>query len=196
MVFVNQVRSDISMTNSYSGPLETTTGGKAMHHYVSYRLKLMARKSKESRIMDGNEFIGNYSQCILVKNRWGSPMLSCDFPIYFVERERDKFLEFFSLAEKKKKVRYGWKQYLYPWVEKVADATYATKNLEEYKNYMISNDIIKLIADDLKIKNSEQYQLDIAEDVIRVREERQAREENLKMIGIKNNNEEDEDNTE
>lgn len=118
VVFINQIRS--GNLGSFMGATEETTGGKALKFYSHIRIRLAARRAKNSQILDKDKnVIGNMTQCKLIKTRYGMPFEECDFPIYFVERKRDPFLELLTFAERRGIMKFAHKYYRYPVEESI-----------------------------------------------------------------------------
>jgi len=158
VVFINQTRS--GNLGSFMGATEETPGGKALKFYSHVRIRLQARKAKDSRILDKDKkVIGNMTQCRLIKTRYGMPFEECDFPIYFVERTRDPFLEFFTFAERKGIMKYASRYYRYPIEEPIVKE----KEIDDFKRALIDGDHIYQIAKDLGFDDVEQVISNIIE---------------------------------
>lgn len=87
-IFINQVRDKIG---SYVPTLESP-GGHALRHICSLRIFLQASTSKDDRIEENDEIIGNYTRFTIKKNKVGRPLRSFSFPILFgkgIDRFRD-----------------------------------------------------------------------------------------------------------
>ncbi len=69
VVFINQLRQNISMTGYGAGPSETTTGGKALKFYASVRLDIR----KTEFLKKGEETIGHKVKIKVVKNKLSAP---------------------------------------------------------------------------------------------------------------------------
>ena len=151
VVFINQIRS--GNLGSFMGASEETTGGKALKFYSHVRIRLQARKAKDSKIIDKNKrVIGNMTQCRLIKTRYGMPFEECDFPIYFVERERDPFLEFFTFAERRGLMKFSNKYYRFP----VEETTIKAKEIHEFRDMLLESGELINIAKELGFDDPEQ----------------------------------------
>lgn len=147
VVFINQVRS--GNLGSFMGATEETTGGKALKFYSHVRIRLQARRAKDSQIRDKDKnVIGNMTQCKLIKTRYGIPFEECDFPIYFVERKRDPFLELFTFAERRGLMKFAHKYYRYP----IEDSIVKEKEINSFRDSLIDGnhleDIVKQLGFD------------------------------------------------
>jgi recombination protein RecA len=158
VVFINQIRS--ANLGSFLGATEETTGGKALKFYSHLRIRLQARKAKDSKIYDKDKkVIGNMTQCKLIKTRYGMPFEECDFPIYFVERKRDPFLEFFTFAERRGIMKFANKYYRYPIDEPIVKE----KEFTDFRDALIRENKIEEIAKLLGIENTDEVVSNIIE---------------------------------
>ena len=76
VVFINQLRSNIS-TNPYAsgGPAETTTGGRALKFYASVRIDI--RRAEQLKQGDGEPY-GAKTKVKVVKNKMAPPFKTCE----------------------------------------------------------------------------------------------------------------------
>jgi len=136
VLFINQVRSTVG---GY-GPAEVTTGGNALRFYCSIRIRLQARTAKEYRILDGKDIIGNHTQVKLVKTRYGRPYVECDIPIYFIDHDRDYWLEFIARAKKAARIATHGRTLYYPDKQ---NPEIKTSDTIEFQDWMVENDKIR-----------------------------------------------------
>jgi len=92
-IFINQVREKISQ-NPYSGPPETTPGGRALKFFSSIRLEV---KKGESIKASNNEVIGHIIKVKVVKNKLAPPYKSAEFELIY-GKGINKVGEVFDLA--------------------------------------------------------------------------------------------------
>ncbi len=79
VIFINQLRQNISMTGYGAGPSETTTGGKALKFYASVRLDIR----RTEWIKKGEETIGHKVKVKVVKNKLSAPFKIVNLEIIF-----------------------------------------------------------------------------------------------------------------
>lgn len=79
VIFINQLRQNISMTGYGAGPSETTTGGKALKFYASVRLDI----KRTEWVKKGEETIGHKVKVKVVKNKLSSPFKIVNLEIIF-----------------------------------------------------------------------------------------------------------------
>lgn len=79
VIFINQLRQNISMTGYGAGPSETTTGGKALKFYASVRLDIR----RTEWIKKGDETIGHKVKVKVVKNKLSAPFKIVNLEIIF-----------------------------------------------------------------------------------------------------------------
>ncbi len=166
VVFINQTRS--GNLGSFMGATEETPGGKALKFYSHIRIRLQARKAKDSKILDKNgEVIGNMTQCKLVKTRYGMPFQECDFPIYFVERIRDPFAEFYTFAERKGIMKFSHQYYRYP----IDDPIIKEKDMNSFRDALIDGGHLINIAGELGFDDPELVVQNIIDNIITPQEQ-------------------------
>jgi recombination protein RecA len=76
VIFINQLREKIGIVY---GAKEYTPGGKALKFYSSVRINV----KKGEKIEDDGETIGNWMNCIMVKNKVGFPWKAAEFELYY-----------------------------------------------------------------------------------------------------------------
>jgi len=79
VIFINQLRQNISLTGYGAGPSETTTGGKALKFYASVRLDIR----RTEWIKKGDETIGHKVKVKVVKNKLSAPFKIVNLEIIF-----------------------------------------------------------------------------------------------------------------
>lgn len=87
-VFINQVRDKIG---AYVPTLESP-GGHSIKHSCSLRIQLTSDLTKDGKIIQGDEIIGNYCKFVIKKNKLGPPLRSYSFPLIYgkgIDKIRD-----------------------------------------------------------------------------------------------------------
>lgn len=79
VIFINQLRQNIATTGYGAGPIETTTGGKALKFYSSVRLDIR----RTEWIKKGDETIGHKVKIKVVKNKLSAPFKVVNLEIIF-----------------------------------------------------------------------------------------------------------------
>jgi recombination protein RecA len=82
LLLINQIRANLS---GY-GAAETTTGGNALQHYFSGRIRVTGGGIKSRRIEDHNgDAIGHKVNFEVTKNKLGVPFRDCDVDLIWGE---------------------------------------------------------------------------------------------------------------
>ncbi len=79
VIFINQLRANISATGYGAGPMETTTGGRALKFYASVRLDVR----RTEWVKKGEETIGHKIKVKVVKNKLSAPFKIVELEIIF-----------------------------------------------------------------------------------------------------------------
>ena len=79
VIFINQLRQNISSGYAPAGPTETTSGGRALKFFSSVRIDVR----KGQRIVDKDEVIGNEVKIKVVKNKVAPPFKTCTLNLYY-----------------------------------------------------------------------------------------------------------------
>jgi len=174
LILINQVRNKIGVM--YGSP-ETTPGGEAIRFVCHIRIRFEQMTGKDWKIRssdsNGERIIGGHSKFEFIKSRVGVPNISGYFPIYFVPNDQlDQFELMFAKACNAKLLRLWGGQYLFPWATSPKQATFATKDFDEFKDYLIEYDYLPKILEKLGYSNVDAEAQKIIENVQKMREQK------------------------
>jgi recombination protein RecA len=79
VVFVNQLRDKIG--GASWGPTETTPAGRMLKHLAQVRVDIRRIAS----LKDGDRIVGARTKAKVVKNKWGTPFVECEYDLIFGE---------------------------------------------------------------------------------------------------------------
>lgn len=85
VIFINQLREKVGVM--YGNP-ETTTGGRALKFYATIRIEIR----RGEQIKDGDQFVGNYINVKVNKNKVAPPYRSCKIELTYgqgIQREHE-----------------------------------------------------------------------------------------------------------
>lgn len=89
IVFINQLREKIGAYSPTGKPVKDTTGGKALKFYSSVRIEVSRKlplKTESPDMFLGDQIVGHFLKCKIVKNRTAPPFGTCEIPLYYKPR--------------------------------------------------------------------------------------------------------------
>lgn len=100
VILINQFRYGAGLMPGTM--VKKATGGEALGFYCHTRLVFSKINGAAGIVYDSNkEAIGGRSKVFGLKNRFGAPSFTCDFPIYFSPVESDPIIEFLMRSKAK-----------------------------------------------------------------------------------------------
>lgn len=156
LLFVNQMRSNIKLSQYDPGPEFITSGGKALPYYATVRLQLKPGKVEKANVMNditGEKeelAISNFVKAIGVKNKVGFPKRSGEFIIRYGEGI-DNVRSIMQVAERHRILKKDGSFYSYG---KAGDPNHFRKQgVEQTRKFLIGNlDLFKILVDEVKEK--------------------------------------------
>lgn len=154
LLFINQMRSNIKLSQYDPGPEFITSGGKALPYYATVRLQLKPGKVEKANVMNNitgekeELAISNFVRAIGVKNKVGFPKRSGEFVIRYGEGI-DNVRSILQVAERHKIVRKEGSWYTY----KEHTGGFRKQGIEQTRKFLCTNvDVFKMIVDEVREK--------------------------------------------
>ena len=156
LIFINQMRSNIKMSQYDAGPDWTTSGGKSLPYYSTIRVRLKPGKTEYANVMNdvtGDKEklpISNFVKAEGFKNKIGFPKRKGEFVIRYGEG-LDNARSIIQVAERQKIIKKSGSWYEYK--KESEPGHFKRQGVEAVRRYLMEHmDVLGMVMDDVSEK--------------------------------------------